>query len=303
MCNELSVLIPVFNVDVRPLVQTLHQQCLELGLLFEICCYDDGSGPDILALNQSLSTLSHTRYVVLVHHLGRVAIRNKLAREARYDYLLFLDNDSVITDPAFIRVYLQAAPLAPVLVGGTGYQAAEPARPYRLRWRYGRAREARSAARRNLNPYQAFYLNNLFLPRAIFLRFPLQPLLCGYGHEDSLFGRHLQAAGIPVLHISNPVVHAGLDPAPEFLIKTRQAIENLYWLFRQEGLAKETKLVRLYQALKKLSLLGPFLFGYRALASVIMRNLQGPDPCLWLFDLYKLYYFIQEAEKQQKPDR
>jgi glycosyltransferase involved in cell wall biosynthesis len=301
MVNELSVLIPVYNTDIRPLVHTLHQQCQQEAIAFEILCLDDGSPPELIALNRSVLTFSHTRYEVLPRHLGRAQIRNQLARQARYDYLLFLDNDSLVIRPAFIRTYLQAAGLAPVLVGGTCYQPSQPAAPYRLRWHYGRRREERAASWRNRQPYQAFYLNNIFLPRAVFLRYRLQPLPRDYGHEDSTFGRQLEAAGIAVRHLDNPVLHAGLEPADVYLNKSRQAVENLYWLYCQQGWGGATKLVRLYRQLKTWKLVRPFQLGYGLLEALILKNLRGPWPWLWLFDLYKLYYFIREDDKKKKP--
>lgn len=297
MVNELSVLIPVFNVDIRPLVWSLHQQCRQQNLSFEILCYDDGSRPEIIAINRQVLALSHTRYQVLPHHLGRAGIRNQLARGAHFPYLLFLDNDSQVIHPAFISTYLQAAGLAPVLMGGTCYQVSPPAVPYRLRWLYGRRREERAASSRNQAPYEAFYLNNIFLARDLFLRFPLQALRREYGHEDSVFGRQLKAAGIPVRHLDNPVLHAGLEPADVFLSKSRQAVENLYWLYCQQGYGSKTKLVRLYRQLKSLRLLRPFLWGYKACERPILHKLQGPRPWLWLFDLYKLYWFARENQE------
>jgi glycosyltransferase involved in cell wall biosynthesis len=297
MGNELSVLIPVFNVDIRLLVRTLHQQCQQEALTFEILCYDDGSHPEVAALNQAVLSLSHTRYEVLPQHLGRVEIRNKLAREARFNNLLFLDNDSQVIHPAFIRTYLQAAGLAPVLLGGTCYQPEKPPTPYRLRWCYGRRREERPASRRNQQPYEAFFLNNVFLTRAIFLRYPLRPLPRDYGHEDSAFGRQLETAGIPVSHLDNPVLHTGLEPAHVYLSKSRQAVGNLYWLYCRQGLGATTKLVRLYRQIKRLNLVRPFLWGFQVLEPLVLKNLQGPWPRLWLFDLYKLYWFVREDEK------
>jgi glycosyltransferase involved in cell wall biosynthesis len=298
---ELSVLIPVFNADIRPLVQILHHQCQELDLLFEIRCYDDGSHPDVIARNLAVRAFSHTRYELLPRHLGRVAIRNQLAREALYGYLLFLDNDSQVISPTFIRDYLQALSLAPVLVGGTCYLPLLPAAPFRLHWHFGRSREEKPARYRNRAPYRSFYLNNILLPGALFLRYPLLPLPRDYGHEDSRFGRQLEVAGIPVHHLDNPVLHAGLEPAAVFLSKSREAIENLYWLYRQEGIGTGTRLVRLYRGLKKFKLVQFYLFGYQVLESLILRNLHGPAPALWLFDLYKLYYFIREGQQKESP--
>jgi glycosyltransferase involved in cell wall biosynthesis len=298
MINELSILIPVFNYDIRRLVSTLHQQCEHLAITFEILCADDGSDPEIIARNKAILSFPHTGYEVLPRHLGRIAIRNKLARAARYHYLLFLDNDSQVIHPDFIRHYLQAGVVCPVLLGGTCYQAEKPSPSYRLRWYYGHAREERPAARRSQAPYQSFYLNNIFLARAIYLRFPLQPLIRDYGHEDSRFGHSLQVAGIPVRHLDNPVLHTGLEPAGVFLEKSREAIENLYWLYAHEGVGADTRLLRGYRQLRKYKLIAPFQLAYQACESYILEQLQGPSPWLWLFDVFKLYHFSCQVRQQ-----
>lgn len=301
MSYELSVVIPVFNVDIRSLVGELLWQGRQSGLSFEILCLDDGSKPEIITLNQTILDLPNTRYEVLPRHLGRTAIRRQLALQARFSTLLMLDNDSQIVKPDFIRHYLFAQLQAPVLVGGTCYQTTKPAKPYLLRWVYGRAREEKAAALRNQNPYQAFYLNNILLPRELFLQFSPPDLAEDYGHEDSAFGDYLEKAGIRVVHLDNPVLHAGLDPAEVFLSKTRQAVTNLFQLHRQAGLGAGTRLLRVFRLIKTLGLQRPFLWAYGQAGARIVRNLHGEAPRLWLFDLYKLYYFTLEDLKCKKP--
>lgn len=301
MPHELSVAIPVFNTDIRRLVQDLHRQCSSQNCVFEILCLDDGSRPDIIAGNQAVLQLPHTRYDVLPKHLGRIEIRHQLARQARYPNLLLLDNDGQLVKTDFISQYLNAMGQAPVLIGGTCYQSILPPDPFLLRWKYGRAREERSAADRNRKPYQAFYLNNIFLPRALFLQFSPPALAEDYGHEDSFFGRQLELAGIRVCHLDNPVLHAGLDPAGVFLNKTRQAIGNLYQLYRQAGIGSGTRLVQIYRLLEVLSLKGFFLWLYDLVKPGLMRNLHGRNPRLWLLDLYKLHCFLLEDHKSKKP--
>jgi len=301
MSYELSVGIPVFNTDIRFLVQELHRQCARENLAFEILCLDDGSAPDIVAQNQAIQLLPHTRYQVLPENLGRVHIRHQLALQARFPFLLLVDNDCQVIHADFISQYLQACHLAPVLIGGTCYQPTPPPAPYMLRWKYGKAREEKPAALRNREPYHAFYLNNICLPRELFLQFPPPVLLQDYGHEDSFFGRQLELAGIKVLHLDNPVLHAGLEPAALFLSKTRKAIANFYQLYCQEGLGAGTRLVQASRMLQALRLQHAFRWLGDRLASLMLRNLQGRAPRIWVMDLYKLYYFTLEALKNKKP--
>ena len=51
----ISILIPVYNYDVTELVAELHRQCMDLGMPFEILCYDDGSQSDFKAKNQIIA--------------------------------------------------------------------------------------------------------------------------------------------------------------------------------------------------------------------------------------------------------
>lgn len=301
MPNELSVAIPVFNTDILGLVQELHRQCSLQKGAFEILCLDDGSHPDIIAGNQAVLDLPHTRYEVLPAHLGRIGIRHQLAALARYPQMLLLDNDCQVVKTDFISQYLNARALAPVLIGGTCYQSSPPPEPYLLRWKYGKAREERSAASRNRKPYQGFYLNNIFLPRELLLQFHPPFLVEDYGHEDSFFGRQLELAGIKVYHLDNPVLHAGLDSADGFVIKTIQAIRNLYQLYRQACIGAGTRLVQGYLLLEVLGLKGFFLWFYGRVEPLVIRNLHGRAPRLWVLDLFKLYCFTLESRKNKKP--
>ncbi len=79
----LSVLIPVFNEDIRNLVNDLNNQLVELGFIFEIRVYDDGSHENIRDLNKEIASNDSIIYEELPKNIGRSAIRNKLAKEAK----------------------------------------------------------------------------------------------------------------------------------------------------------------------------------------------------------------------------
>ncbi|MBK9012975.1 MAG: glycosyltransferase [Saprospiraceae bacterium] len=103
----LSILLPIFNFDVRPLVSDLHRQCEVAGVAYEIICFDDGSTPEFRQKNQELWKYSNLIYKELPQNLGRSAIRNALGKAARFEYLLFMDCDSRVTGGDFIENYLQ----------------------------------------------------------------------------------------------------------------------------------------------------------------------------------------------------
>ena len=82
----LSILLPIYNFDVRPLVQELWEQGRSLSVPFEIVALDDGSAPEFRALHQHLGEKEEISYQELPENLGRSAIRNELARRAKFEF-------------------------------------------------------------------------------------------------------------------------------------------------------------------------------------------------------------------------
>src|SRR6185437_6589587 len=189
----LSILIPTYNYDIRKLVHQLHEQLVQLGTPTEILCYDDAS-PDtsFKILNREISKLTNLTYVELKQNLGRAAIRNKLALDAKYNKLLFIDCDSELTSPSFLENYIKQLGNYLALVGGTVYRETNSNPDYSLRWTYGKAREQLAAAERNKAPYESLTLNNFFIDRDTFLAIKLDETIEGYGHEDTKFGYTLK---------------------------------------------------------------------------------------------------------------
>ena len=291
----LSVLIPVYQRAVGELVRALRAQASRWPGPVEILLLDDCSSEEFRQLNQPLAALPGVRYRELPQNVGRAAIRNQLAAAAQHEWLLLLDNDSRVPDAQFVARYAAARSQADVLIGGTGYDAAPPTDPaLRLRWAYGRAREARPAAQRQAAPYAQLTINNALIRAAVFRQFPLDEQLSGYGHEDTKFGAELAAAGISVLHLDNPVIHDGLEPAAVFLAKSEQAVRNLARVYRENGLGADS---RLLQAALRLRRLGAAPVARRALgaaAPALTRQLLSPHPTLRAFDLLKLYWLLRE---------
>ncbi len=297
MVSELSILIPIYNQDVIKLVQDLLAQCRELTTRFEIVLYDDASKEKYRKLHRPLNLEPEIRYVELRENIGRAAIRNRLAQDANYSYLLFLDNDSALPDNQFVKRYWESNnhDAADVIIGGTIYEDDPQSDAFMLRWTYGKEREERTAAQRSEHPYQSLTLNNILIKKATYLMFPLSTALNGYGHEDTKFGWELERAGIPIKHVDNPVIHLGLEVASDFLKKTKQAVKNLYQLYLTEENLPATKLITSYELLKKARLRRAFLFCFQPMKELVLDNLRSPEPSLKYFDLYKLYLFTKQA--------
>lgn len=295
MATGLSVLIPVYNWDVSELVNSLVSQAADWPGPMEIILLDDGSAENYRIKNRLLAALPSAIYRELPRNVGRAAIRNQLATAAQHEWLLLLDNDSRLPDSNFLARYAAVRSQATVLVGGTSYEATPPTDPaLHLRWRYGRAREARTAAQRQAAPYAQLTINNVLLRAEVLARFPLDERLTGYGHEDTKFGLALATAQVPVLHLDNPVLHEGLEPAAVFLEKSRQAVRNLAYVLATDGLGRETSLVQTALRLRRFGLGGATRTALAALEPALQKNLLADNPSLRALDALKLLWLLQE---------
>ncbi|AYA36696.1 glycosyltransferase family 2 protein [Hymenobacter oligotrophus] len=290
----LSVLIPVYNCDVRALAQALVSQAALWPGPVEVLCFDDGSDEAVKQRNREIAGLPGVRYHELPHNLGRAAIRNRLAAAALYPWLLLLDNNVRVAAPDFLARYADALGRAPVLVGGTAYSPNPPSDArHCLRWHYGRAREARSAAVRQQAPHAQLSLKNVLISAAVFRQFPLDERLQQYGHEDTLLGWQLGQQGVPVYHLHNPVEHAVLEPAEVFLQKSQAAAHNLLQLHRAYGLGARTRLLAAGQRLRHLGLAGPALAALALAEPWLRRQVLQPKPSLRSLDLLKLLWLLR----------
>jgi len=290
----LSVLVPVYNRPVTALVAALLQQVPSWPGPVEICLLDDGSAEGYRRQNRPLGSLPGVRYAELSRNVGRAAVRNRLAASAAHEWLLLLDNTTeLLADGQLLARYAAALGAAPVLAGGVAYAEAPPAAPGQyLRWLYGRQREFRPLAGREAAPYAQLLVNNLLIEKELLLRFPLDETLRGYGHEDTKLGWQLAAAAVPVHHLDNAVLHAGLEEASVFLRKSEQGVHNLAQLLRTEGLGADTKLVRLARQLQRLGLAGVVCRVLATLGPTLRRQLLGPRPRLAVLDALKLSWLL-----------
>lgn len=294
----LSVCIPVYQVDAGPLVSGLHDQATALDIPVEILCLDDASAIRWQELNRPLARLPLVRYEELPENLGRARIRNRLAREARFPYLLFLDSDARLICSGFLERYVALLPTAGLWCGGGAYQKEPPGDPRLwLHWYYGRRVEQQPVEKRRLAPYRGFKTFNFLVPREVILRLPFDESLRRYGHEDTLWGLMLEENGIPLRHLHNPLLHAGLEPVEEFLAKQRAAIEQLVVLEKK----RPDLPVRLLEAGRKLKKWRVHGMVKRVLVKSLpalerfLLNQQNPVS-LKVLSWYKLAYWLQQSD-------
>jgi glycosyltransferase involved in cell wall biosynthesis len=300
----LSICIPVYNFDIRPLVGSLHQQAQKLDAGVEILVIDDASPGNEARLNREIVPLYGARYQELEKNAGRSRIRNMLAREASYDWIIFMDCDSMPPDELFLERYLAATAREALVCGGRSYRPQPPGPEFSLHWCYGTNREVKPAGRRSQNPYNSFMSCNFMVHRSVVERVIFNELITGYGHEDTLFGYELKKNKIPLLHIDNPLLHIGLQNNQEFLDKTAEGIANLWKIHNLLGKPADfsdmVRVLKTFSRLESLKLQGMFYSFTRAFIPGFLKNLQGAAPRLAYLDIYKLHLLCRQQLQTRK---
>ena len=289
--EALSILIPVYNWDCTQLIKDLHFQGLTLGIPYEIIVADDCSTDKELRDKSRLVAETHEncRYFGLPHNIGRAAIRNFMADKSNFDKLLFLDCDAEVKDKQFLKKYMEASHRASVVCGGLTHPDEIPQKGQELRYLYEKnAAFERSAGFRSQNPYLRFTSFSFLIEKEVFMKIRFDESYVRYGYEDVQFGHELEANGISILHIDNPLAHVGLDDSASYLNKTRQAVQNAF--DHKNEIGDSSKLLTHYNKVKRLRLRWLFRFIWVFYQRSMEKNLLGPKPKLRIFSLYKLCY-------------
>jgi len=290
----ITICIPVYNCDVAELVKGLHKQAEQLVIVYEILLIDDKSDEPVKERNRELINLPNVIYKELPENIGRAAIRNLLAKEANFRYLIFMDCDAGIYNRDYLRRYAVCCYPGIVCCGGRVNLPEPPGKEYKLRWKYSIKREEINAEERSLHPNDSFLTFNFLIDKEIFNKVTFDEKLRKYGHEDTLFGIELKKNDIPIVHIDNPLLHICLDNAELFINKTEESIKNLIEIQSDsEQPAAFTNSVRLLKTEKKLSRFGlDTLVGYLfpLLKKILLKNLKGNHPNISFFDMYRLAY-------------
>ena len=292
----LSILIPTYNQCCADLVQALYAQAVALDIPFEILVADDASTLQaVKEKNRAAAQRPCCAYLQMEQNVGPARIRNRLVDKARYDLFLLMDADTYPAHPRFLARYLEAARPNTVVCGGFIYERTAQPRMCRLRYEYGIRVEEASAEERNRQPYERFISMCFLADKATFnaVRFDEQ---MHFGYEDASFGIRLKQANVAICHIDNPVYHHTTDNAADYLRKIRHSIRNL--LPHIDRLAPHIRLLVWHQKLQRLGMV-PFIRAlFRATEPLLVRNLTGNHPSLYLFAFYKLGYLctLPEAE-------
>ena len=290
----LSILIPTYNYKIYTLVSELHNQCENAGIKYEIIVQDDASKSELNLENEKINAINNCFFYVNEENVGRGKNRNSLFEKSKFDWILFLDSDTMPVLDNFITNYIASSLNYKVVFGGLQYQAEKPEKSQLLRWVYGKKREALTLNERLKNPNKTALTSNFLIQRTIFISHIFDNEITKYGYEDYLFFLNLEKKDISVHHIENPVFHLGLDSSDEFLNKTKVALENLNNLHSIGLLSfNDNRILTTYAKIKKIKLVTYFSFIYSNFNFLLRKNLTSSNPSLFIFDVYKLSYFCK----------
>lgn len=287
----LSILIPIYNYNAFPLVEELYKQCTESKIVFEILCQDDASKSPLNKTNENINSLPNCSFISLEKNLAHRENRNLLAKKARYEFLLFLDGDSVITNPNYIKNYLNSITDFDIIYGGRLHPKNCPSESQILRWKYGKFIEDKLAIKRKKTPFKSLLFNNTIIKKECFNKVKFDSEIILYGHDDTQLSYQLSLLKPSINHIDNQVEHGDIDINEVYINKTKNSIKSLLLLFGTNKIDSHyVTLLRLYIFLKKtrLYLLGSLF--YRIFKTAMAQNLTSKNPSLFIYNIFRVSY-------------
>ena len=289
----LSILVPVYNYNVFPLVLELKKQADSLGIEYEILVQDDVS-QEFISKNSQINSLENCSFSINVENLGRGKNINVLCAKSRYNCVLIMEADALPENESYLKNYIEILSKSnhDVIFGGVKYPENIPSKEKLLRWKYGINREIKSLDHRLKHQYDFVFTWNLLLQKEILLQFPFPEFIHEYGYEDFVFIENLRLNLVPITHIENRLIHHNSETSIDFIKKSERAVKNLHDLIHLNKIdAKKIRLSNLYKILKKLHLTRIVKGTYLKTKKQILTNLTSENPNLYLLDFYKLGYY------------
>lgn len=221
----LSILIPFYGDDPRPLLEALSQQTDQQA---EIILFDDGEPDAALSKNVNAAVTRSRAAVTLISsesNLGRSTARNQLSDAAQGDWLLFLDADMEIEAGFLARWRHHLAETSYDALFG-GYAPSQPRSAHEtVHAALAHASDAPDAAIRTTLGASAVCSSNLAVRASLFAQCRFDEGYSGWGWEDVDWA--LSAARLGELgHVDAPAAHGGLQDVVTLLDKFDRAGVN-----------------------------------------------------------------------------
>ena len=288
----ISILIPCFDYNAYPLVSILEKQALMLKIDFEIICIDDGSFSSKNDLNQKINLLTNSKFIELKKNIGRINNRLLLAEKSQYEWLIFIDVDTLPNEDNFLKNYIDQLNKGTLIIGGCTYKKPDNEN-FSLRYKFGKFREEIKSDIRNKNPYKYISSCNFMCKRDVLIDILASINTISYGN-DYIFGSLIKKKGIDIKHIDNPVLIDNIDENQIFIKKTHHALDNLISSYNNKIIKNHSiSILKAYIILDSLLMKNIFVKITDLFKNLLNRNLHSKDPNLFLFDLYRLNYLCK----------
>ena len=288
----ISILIPCFDYNAYPLVSVLEKQALMLKIDFEIICIDDGSFSSKNDLNQKINLLTNSKFIESKKNIGRINNRLLLAQKSQYEWLIFLDVDTLPNEDNFLKNYIEQLNSGTLIIGGCIYKKPENEN-FSLRYKFGKFREEIKSDIRNKNAYKYISSCNFMCKRNVLIDVLSSINTISYGN-DYVFGSLVKKMGIYIKHIDNPVLIDKIDENQVFIKKTHDGLDNLISSYNDKIIEKHSiSILKAYIILDNLLMKNIFIKITDLFKNLLNRNLHSKDPNLFLFDIYRLNYLCK----------
>ena len=285
----ISILIPCHNFNAYPLALKLEKQALLLNVNFEIICSDDGSFSLKNEENQKINLLTNAKFVELKKNIGRIQNRIFLAEKAQYDWLIFLDVDSEPKKNDYLKKYISNIGRSDFVFGGNEFKY-NLNRKFSLKNKFAKHREAKSSTDRKKKPYKYIISANFMAKKSSFLYCYSKIKYKSYGN-DYIISSVLQNNNILIHHIDNFTMVSVNDDNEQFILKSKDALKNLYKNYSEGNLGKSSiSILNAFSILDKLKMCKVFLLVTNPIEKFIFKKINSKNPNLILFDIFRLRY-------------
>ncbi|WP_313374754.1 glycosyltransferase family A protein [Chishuiella sp.] len=293
-----SVLVPVYNWDIEKLAICLSHQISKLTINIEVIFFDDfSSNQELLYKNELLIEQLGFKFYKSSVNNGIAHTLNLLAKSSKYEWLIYLDADIIPVQQNFIDFYIHLNKNRnKIYCGGLLYETNKPKKGV-LRWKYGRKYEVQTTQYANQNPYLNFKACNFFVHKSILSKHLFTSNNDNYyAAVDTLFGLKLKNTNVSIEFVDNRVYHLGLDSNEEYLNKAKLYVKSIVKSYKDKQVdMKSIRLIEFYERQNSFKIkVYSLLFSFTK--PIIYMNLLSRYPSIYLFQFFKLGYFIEEME-------
>ena len=119
--------------------------------------------------NEKINSLKNSKFIAQKQNAGYRGNRNNLVKKSKYEYLLFIDGDSIINNKNFLFNYISNLDnYVDIIYGGRTRPINIDDANKKLRWKYGKQIEDKTAMVRNKNIYKSLMFNNTLIRKECF---------------------------------------------------------------------------------------------------------------------------------------